>query len=310
MADIVIAEFMDEEAVAGLRARYSVAYDPDLVDQSERLLSLVDEARALIVRNRTQVRGAVLAAAPRLECVGRLGVGLDNIDVAGCTARGVTVFPASGANDLSVAEYATTAALMLLRGAWLSTSTVIAGGWPRQALIGRELSGRVMGLVGYGSIARQVAQRMTALGMRCIACDPFLPPGDAAWGTTEPRTLPQLLAEADVISLHTPLTDGTRHMIDTAALDLMKPGAILINTSRGGVVDEAALAAALRQGRLGGAALDVFETEPLTKEAGVKFAALPNLLLTPHIAGVTEESNVRVSSLIAHRVSAHLERQQ
>lgn len=310
MVDIVIAEFMDEEAVAGLGERYCIEYDPALVDQPKRLLTLAADARALIVRNRTQVRGSLLDAALALECVGRLGVGLDNIDVAACDARGIAVLPASGANDLSVAEYVITAALMLLRGAWLSSASVALGAWPRQALIGRELSGRTMGLVGYGSIARQVAQRAASLGMRCIAYDPFLPLGDGGWGTTHARNLSGLLAEADVISLHTPLTDETRHMIDAGALSRMKAGAVLINAARGGVIDEDALAAALRRGHLGGAALDVFETEPLTREAGAKFADLPNLLLTPHIAGVTEESSVRVSSLIADRVSAHLERRR
>lgn len=310
MADIVIAEFMDEAAVAGLQERYTIAYDPALVDQPERLLSLAGNARALIVRNRTQVRGPLLDAAIGLECVGRLGVGLDNIDVAACEARGITVFPASGANDLSVAEYVITAAMMLLRGAWLSSASVAAGDWPRQALIGRELSGRTMGLVGYGSIARQVAHRAASLGMRCIGYDPFLAPGDAVWGTTLPRTLSELLAEADVVSLHTPLTHDTRHLIDAQALSQMKAGAVLVNAARGGVVDEDALAIALRQGSLGGAALDVFEAEPLTREAGARFVGLSNLLLTPHIAGVTEESNVRVSSLIAERVSAHLERRR
>jgi (S)-sulfolactate dehydrogenase len=197
---------------------------------------------------------------------------------------------------------------MLLRRAWLSSADVAAGTWPRQALIGRELAGRTMGLVGYGSIARQVAQRAADLGMTCIGYDPFLAADNPAWGTTKPATLQAVLAQADVVSLHTPLTAETRHMIDAPALSAMRSDAILINAARGGIVDEAALANALRAGSLGGAALDVFETEPLTAEAGAKFAGLPNLLLTPHIAGVTDESNVRVSGLIADRVLAHLER--
>jgi (S)-sulfolactate dehydrogenase len=287
MVDIVISEFMDEDAIDGLRARHEVVYDPTLVDDSGRLASLLGDARCLIVRNRTQVRDVILNAAPGLECVGRLGVGLDNIDVTACEARGVAVFPANGANDLSVAEYVITAALMLLRGAWLSTPAVIAGEWPRQQLIGRELAGRSMGLVGYGSIARQVARRAADLGMHCVAYDPFLAPDDVAWGTTRLVSLEALLAEADVVSLHTPLTEQTRHLIGAEAIARMKPGAVIIN-----------------------AALDVFEIEPLTAAAGAKFAGLPNLLLTPHIAGVTEESNVRVSSFIANRVLAHLENRQ
>jgi (S)-sulfolactate dehydrogenase len=307
VADIVISEFMDGAAVARLAARYAVHYDPELVDHPDELATFVADARALIVRNRTQVRPALVGGAPRLSCVGRLGVGLDNIDVAACKARGIAVYPASGANDLSVAEYVVTAALMLLRGAWLSTGEVIAGAWPRQKLMGGELSGKVLGLVGYGGIGREVARRADALGVSCIACDPFLAADAPEWGRTGCASFADLLARADVVSLHTPLTAETRHLIDAAAIAGMKPGALLINTARGGVIDETALADALRAGHLGGAALDVFETEPLTAEAAAKFAGLGNLILTPHIAGVTRESNVRVSRLVADRVAAHLE---
>jgi (S)-sulfolactate dehydrogenase len=306
MADIVITEFMDEAAVGRLRAAHDTVYDPALVDRPDELIALVADARALIVRNRTQVRGGLLEAAARLNCVGRLGVGLDNIDVAACEARGVAVYPASGANDLSVAEYVITAALVLLRQAWTASDEVAAGSWPRQKLIGREMSGKTLGLVGYGSIARQTAMRAVAMGMSCIGFDPFLKPDDPRWGTTGARSLEALLAEADVISLHVPLTDDTRNMIDAKALARMKPDAIVINAARGGVVHEAALADALRAGRIGGAALDVFDREPLSADGGRVFHGLSNLLLTPHIAGVTLESNVRVSDLIADRVLEHL----
>ncbi len=302
MAQIVITEFMDESAVAGLAADFDVLYEPDLVDKQARLLEALADCRGLIVRNRTQVRGPLLEAAPRLEAVGRLGVGLDNIDVAACRARGIEVCPASGANDLSVAEYVITAAMLLLRGAWLATPEMIAGGWPRSRLMGRELADRTMGLVGFGSIARNVATRAAGLGMRVVAYDPYVPADDVAWGAVERLELEPLLIESDVVSLHVPLTSQTHHLVDARALDAMRSDAVLINAARGGVVDEAALAQALREGRLGGAALDVFETEPLTAEAAAPFAGLANLVLTPHIAGVTLESNVRVSSLIAAKV--------
>lgn len=307
MAEIVITEFMEEEAVQRLAARRRTLYDPALVDAPERLGDAVAEARALIVRNRTQVRGALLEAAGRLECVGRLGVGLDNIDGRECERRGVSVYPATGANDLSVAEYVIAAALVLLRGAYHSTAEVSAGGWPRQRLMGREASGRVLGLVGFGAIAREVAVRAAALGMRVIACDPFLPFADPAWADAEPVPLEQLLARADVVSLHVPLTGETRDMIGYLEIAAMRKGAILINAARGGVVDEQAVADALREGHLGGAALDVFAAEPLTAEAGAVFQGCPNLLLTPHIAGLTVESNVRVSAMVADRVLEHLE---
>ncbi|MBB5515242.1 (S)-sulfolactate dehydrogenase [Rubricella aquisinus] len=308
MADIVITEFMDEAAVDTLRARFSVHYDPALADDQAAIPGLIGEARALIVRNRTQVRAAVLDAGATLECVGRLGVGLDNIDVEDCKSRGVAVFPATGANDASVAEYVVTTAMMLLRGAYLSTASVAEGAWPRQALIGREIGGTTLGLIGFGAIARETAARFQALGAKVIAYDPFIADDADIWASTgaQAADLDTILSQADVISLHVPLTDDTRNMIDADALARMKSDAILVNAARGGIVDEAALADALRNGALGGAALDVFATEPLDADHGAVFAGLTNILLTPHIAGVTEESNVRVSSLIAETVTRHL----
>ncbi len=302
MADILITEFMDEAAVDTLRRDFSVDYDPALVDRPVELAAKAAGARALIVRNRTQVRGALLDAAVRLECVGRLGVGLDNIDLAACKARDIAVFPATGANDVAVAEYVLAGALILVRGAYAASPDVIAGAWPRNRLMGGEVMGRVLGLVGFGAIARQVAKRARAFDMRLIAADPFLAADDPAWAEygVERVEREALLSSADIISLHVPLTAETRNLIDSAALARMKRGAIVINAARGGVVDEAAAMAALAAGQLGGLMLDVFDTEPLP--AGSAFTAHPNLILTPHIAGVTGESNVRVSSVTAESV--------
>jgi (S)-sulfolactate dehydrogenase len=196
---------------------------------------------------------------------------------------------------------------MLLRGAYQATADVLAGEWPRTSLIGRELGGKVMGLVGFGAIAREVARRATCLGVRTIAHDPMVPTHDPAWErlAVTPRALAKLLRESDVVSLHVPLSADTRKLIDREALAMMKPGAVLINAARGGVVDEAALADALRAQALGGALLDVYETEPLPRDSHLN--KVPNLLLTPHIAGLTEESNERVGVLIAARVGQILE---
>jgi len=307
MPEIVITEFMDEAAIRATFAGRDVLYDPKLVDDPARLTASLREARALIVRNRTQVRGALLESAVRLEVVGRLGVGLDNIDVRACEARGIAVYPATGANDLSVAEYVITAALMLLRRAWFATARVAAGEWPRTELMGRELAGKRLGLVGYGAIARVTGRMARDLGMSIGAYDPLLPEDHPAWTGALRQSLPELLTSSDVVSLHVPLTDATRNMLDAAAIAGMKPGAILINAARGGVVDEAALCASLRSGHLGGAALDVFAREPMDATSGAQFAGLSNLILTPHIAGVTEESNVRVSAVTAEAVARHLD---
>ncbi|MEM8750161.1 MAG: hydroxyacid dehydrogenase [Pseudomonadota bacterium] len=306
MPDVVITEFMDEAAVDRIRAVHDTLYDPALVDDMPRLTDNLADAKALIVRNRTQVRDGLLEVAGDLQCVGRLGVGLDNIDVVACKARNIDVYPATGANDLSVAEYVITCAQSLLRGAYLGTASVIAGDWPRQSMMGRELAGKTMGLIGFGAIAREVAGRGLSLGMEIVAYDPLLPADDPAWAYARNVSLDGIADLADVISLHVPLTEQTRHLIDVKFLKAMKSDAVLINAARGGVVDDAGLAFALSEGEIAGAALDVFETEPLTAEAGAKFAGLSNFIATPHIAGVTQESNVRVSQLIADKVLARL----
>jgi len=302
MADIVIAEFMDEQVVREAFAGRDVLYDPRLVDQPAALAAALADARALLVRNRTQVRPGLLDAAPRLRVVGRLGVGLDNIDLDACKARGIAVFPASGANDLSVAEYTITAILLLLRRSWFASAAVISGQWPRMSSIGREASGKQLGLLGLGAIARETAHRARALGMQVCAFDPHLPADHAAWGLARPASLAETLATSDAVSLHVPLTAETRRILDADRIASMKRGAVLVNAARGGLVDEAALCAALRSGHLGGAALDVFETEPLDAASGRLFEGVPNLVLTPHIAGVTDESNIRVSVVTAATV--------
>ena len=300
---IVISEFMDERAVAQLAQRHEVLYDPKLVDDAAGLRAQASTADALIVRNRTQVRGELLAALAKCRIVGRLGVGLDNIDVPGCEARGIRVIPATGANALSVAEYVIATAMLLLRGAYQSTDAMAAGQWPRNALSnGREIGGKTLGLIGFGFIGQLTARLARGLGMEVMAFDTMMGRDDPAFETAGVRCvgLADVLAAADVISLHVPLVDSTRGLFNAERIAAMKKGTLLVNTSRGGIVDEAALAAALRSGHLGGAALDVFDHEPLP--AGGQFAGCPNLLLTPHIAGVSAEANERVSFMIAEKV--------
>jgi len=306
---IVICEFMDESAVARLAEAHDIRYDDGLVDRPADLRSAIAIADALIVRNRTRVDATLLAAGPALMVVGRLGVGLDNIDMDACAARGIEVIPATGANAVSVAEYVICVAMLLLRGrAYTSSATVAAGEWPRAALSrGNEISGKALGIVGFGAIGRLTGRLARALGMRVIAYDPQIADDARVWAdeATKPHTLAALLATADIVSLHVPLTPSTRHLIDESGIAQMKRGAVLVNSARGGVVDESAVAAALRSGQLGGAALDVFEREPLA--AGSPLVGCPNLLLTPHIAGVTVESNLRVSMLVAEKVATALD---
>ena len=307
MTDILVTEFMDAPAVDSLRAEFDVHYDPDLHQDAMGIANRLGSARALIVRNRTRVGRDLLAAGPRLVAVGRLGVGLDNIDLDACAERGVTVHPATGANVVAVAEYVIATMLMMLRGAYRATDRVLAGEWPRTALIGREASGKTLGIVGFGAIGRAVARRATALGVGVAAYDPVLASGDSAWNVPGVRRfgdLAAMLAACDVVTLHVPLTSATRHLIGAAEIAAMKPGACIVNTARGGVLDEAAMARALASGRLGAAALDVFEDEPLPVHS--RLAGIPNLYLTPHVAGLTEEANARTGELVARLVRSAL----
>lgn len=305
MAKIIISEFMDEAAVRSLRADHDVVFDETLCERPGDLLAAVADAGALIVRNRTQVTAELIAAAPKLLAVGRLGVGLDNIDLDACKQRDIAVLPAIGANAASVAEYVLCTAMMLLRAPVFSgTSQLQAGKWPRADLSkGKEIAGKTMGLIGFGSIGQTTASLARAAGFATLAHDDFLPADHDAWTrTSRAPTLDELLAGSDVISLHCPLTKDTKNLIGAKQLAAMKPGAILINTARGGIVDEQALAEALRSGHLGGAAIDVFASEPIDEQTARTFAGLTNIILTPHVAGVTIESNERISSITAENV--------
>lgn len=300
---VVISEFMDHDAVQTLERHVDIVYDPELVDNPKALHQHIADAQVLIVRNRTRVDQGLLAAAPRLRMVGRLGVGLDNIDLEACKAGNIRVAPATGANTQAVAEYVIASAMMLWRGCFFASGDVAQGGWPRPALSsGREVHGRCLGLVGFGGIGQKVAAMAQALGIQVVAHDPFISDGDPVWAKTgaTPSSFDELIAQADIVSLHIPLTPDSRNLFDAHVMAKMKPGSVLINTSRGGIVDEAAVADALKQGRLSGAALDVFQTEPLP--ASPDLQDVPGLVLTPHVAGVTQESNQRVSMLIADRV--------
>lgn len=306
MPDILIPEFMDKAAVDRLRASFSVDYDPGLHADPDRFAAAIADCRALIVRNGTQVRGAPLAAAAKLTVVGRLGVGLDNIDVDACAARGIAVIPATGVNAISVAELAIGAIIILLRGAFYASDRLRAGEWPRQQMVGHEIFGKAIGIVGFGNVGNAVAERAHALGMVVQAYDPYVPDTHPHWAEkgAVPASLERVLTESDVLSLHVPLTEETRGMIGAAELARLRAGAIVINTARGSVVDERALADALHSGHIAGAFVDVFEREPF--DPASPLATAPNVILSPHLGAMTVESNARVSTMICDAVTAHL----
>lgn len=303
MKKILITEFMHPPSVEELASCYAVHYDPDLVDKPEELAARARGCEALIVRNRTRVDAALLdAAGTQLRVVGRLGVGMERIDLEECSRRGVRVIPATGSNDNAVAEYVITGVLMLLRGAYQCSAEVLSGSWPRLKYQGHEILGKTLGIIGFGAIGRSTADKARALGMKVLAHDPYVKSEDSAWARhgAVPAVLEELLESVQAVSLNVPLTATTHHLIGAVEIARMPRGAVIVNSCRGGVVDEAALCAALRSGHLGGALLDVYEHEPLPADSGL--IGVPNLILTPHIAGVSHESNRCIGEMIAQGV--------
>jgi len=257
-------------------------------------------AHGLVVRSATKVKAEMLDKAPELRVVGRAGVGVDNIDLEAATERGVAVLNAPAGNTVSAAELTLALMLSMVRGVPAADASMRRGEWARSKFQGVELRGRTLGLVGAGRIGGEVARRCRAFGMHVLAYDPYLTDERAADLRVERAELDRVIESADVLSLHVPLTDSTRDLINEASLARMKKGAFIVNVARGGVVNEAALAAALASGQLAGAALDVFENEPLEADSPLRTA--PNLVLTPHLGASTEEAQELVATEIAEAV--------
>lgn len=302
-ATVLICEFIDESALKEFPTSINYIYRPDLVEDRKQLLEAVTQVDAIIVRNRTQVDRELLESASHLKVVGRLGVGLDNIDLKLCAKLGIAVFPATGANTRSVAEFVMAAIFLTTRGCFNATTQILDGEWPRAALgRGGEVYGRTLGLVGFGTIAQAVAQLAQSMGMRVLATDPLCDEALFQDLHVEQMELEALLGTADVISLHVPYTSSTLALINAERIAQMRSGSVLINTARGEVVSTKAVVAALKSGHLSSAVIDVFEAEPPEEEQLELLRGCDNLILTPHVAGVTAEANHRVSFLTVRNV--------
>ena len=299
---VVVSELIWPEGLAELEASASVEYDPELWSDPETLRKKVESADALIVRNQTSVDAALLQSGEALRAVGRLGVGLDNIDLDAACARSVPVVFARNANAVAVAEYVMAAVLDRSRTLRDANDDVRAGNWDRRRFTGTEVYGKTLGLIGVGEIAQRVARRAQAFGMRVVGYDPYVAPYDYPVVETgvELMALDSVLDVSDFVSLHVPLNPGTRGLLSLPTFRKMKPGAWLINTSRGGVIDEADLSRALDEALIGGAVLDVLEREPVQEDNSL--LKQENVVLTPHIAGLTEEAQVNTSVLVAREV--------
>ncbi len=284
---IVVADDLPQSALELLAAEAGWLVDAKPGRSASELTAALADADALLVRSATKVTADLLKAATRLRVVGRAGTGVDNIDVPAASARGVLVVNAPGANSISVAEHACALMLSLARSVPAADRAMKDGKWEKKKFLGSELRGKTLGIAGLGRIGQEVAHRARSFGMRVVAHDPFIAEDVAAGLGVELRSLDELCSEADYLTLHLPATAETRHMIDEARLARMKPGVRLINTARGDLVDEKALARAIESGRVAGAALDVFEKEP---PADWTLAHLPQVVATPHIAASTEEA--------------------
>jgi len=272
-------------------------------EEKDRLAELLPGHDALVVRSATQVTAELLDAGSDLKVVGRAGIGVDNVDVAAATERGVLVVNAPTANVLSATEHTFALLLALARKVPGAHASLTAEKWERKKFVGMELQGKTMGVVGFGRIGQRVAARARAFEMKVAAYDPYLDPAVARRLEVEMLPLDDVLARADVVTLHTPLTEATRNLIDAAKLARMKQGALLINCGRGGTVDEAALLASLESGHLGGAALDVFSHEPPTDFALIHH---PKVVVTPHIGAQTREAQERIATETANMLLAAL----
>lgn len=301
---VLVADPLSPAGLARLSAA-GIAVDAPTGLARDVLLATIGGYDALIVRSATQVDRAVLdAGRPRLAVVARAGAGVDNIDVAAAKAFGIHVLNTPGANSVATAEMAFALLLALVRHIAPAHASLGAREWRRGDFGGTELAGKTLGLIGFGRVARLVALRALAFEMKVIACSPGLTDDRASESGVRRVDLPTLLAESDAVSLHAALTEQSRHLIDAAALARMRPTAVLINGARGGLVDEGALAEALRTGRLRAAAVDVYAVEP--PPADHPLLGLPNVLHTPHLGASTAEAQANVSVEAADGVVAVL----
>lgn len=282
---IVIADDLPASALDLLRAE-GWTVDARTGRTPDQLAGDLADADALVVRSATKVTAPLIAAAPRLRVVARAGTGVDNVDVAAASARGIVVMNAPGANSISVAELAVGLMLALARHLPAADAAMKQGKWEKKKFLGEEVRAKTLGLAGLGRIGQEVARRAAAFGMRIVAHDPFISEQVAADLGVELVSLDDLFARADYVSLHMPSNEKTRKLIDAAQLARARTGIRLINTARGNLIDEAALADAIESGQVAGAALDVFETEPPTDP---RLQKLPQVVATPHIAASTRE---------------------
>lgn len=297
MIKILISDPLSEEGLKILTSvkEFQVDVKSDL--KPEELKKIIKDYDALLVRSATKVTKDIIEAADKLKVIGRAGVGLDNVDLAAATQKGVIVMNTPGGNTISTAEHSVSMILALSRNIPQASASTKKGEWKRSKFMGVELYGKVLGIVGFGRIGKEVAKRALSFGMQVLAYDPFLSREVAESLGIKVVELNELFQSSDYITVHTPLTSETKHLISTAQFAVMKKGVRVVNCARGGIIDEAALIAAIKEGKVAGAALDVFEKEPIPPES--ELLKLDNVIVTPHLGASTEEAQVNVAIEVA-----------
>ena len=302
MIKILITEFMNQSAIDLLNKKFDIIYDNKLWSKEELLKKNIQEVDCIVVRNKTQLNSSVLLKAKKLKFIGRLGVGLDNIDTNFSKLKNIKVQIATGMNADSVAEYVINCSLSLLRKLPNLNTKTLKGEWPRTTISSNELQGKTLGIIGFGLIGRKVANLATAFGVNILAHDPYLNQNDFEKNIIKLTTLEKIFSMADIISIHLPLSENTLNLINQNSFLKMKNKPLIINSSRGGIINEEDLLDAYFKKHISGFAIDVYQNEPVEKNFLNKIKPDMNCILTPHIAGITEESNERVSKFIADKI--------
>ncbi|MDD0854890.1 hydroxyacid dehydrogenase [Halobacteriovorax sp. GB3] len=291
---IVVSDGMDKDVFANLQEQAEFEVHPKAKLTQDELKELLPKVNALVIRSATTVDAELLKSAPNLKYVIRAGEGTDNIDKVKCEELGVKVSNTPGANNNSAAEHAIALMMTVLRKTAYAHSTMKNGGWDKSKYTGLELANKKIGVVGFGRIGQIVAKRLSGFEPEVLFFDPFLEKSDIPYAT-KAKDLEEIFSTCDVITLHTPLMDSTRGLVDEKLLGLMKPDSVLVNASRGGIVNEEALFNILNEGKIRGAGFDVYATEPL--EENSKLRTLENLVMTPHLGAATEEAQIRVGAM-------------
>ena len=301
MIKILITEFINQNSLNNLNNKFEVKYNEKLWENIDELNHIIVDYDGLIVRNKTQVNLNLLKKGSNLKFIGRLGVGLDNIDTKYCNLKNIHVQPASGMNADSVAEYVVSSSMSLIKKIPMFHNGTAKGEWPRTTIKSAEIKQKYLGIIGFGTIGKKVAEYALKNELKVLAYDPYLPVLNDKEINTKFSNLTEIYEQSDIISLHLPLTEETKNLINKLSFSQMKKKPIIINTSRGSIVNENDLINAYNKNLISGFALDVFETEPIKSELYKKINPEMNCILTPHISGVTTESNIRVSDFIVKK---------